>query len=316
MRFVIKWVKRGTFPLLGNRLAVPLLGSGRLLRSAFVKFLQDYCAIRSNAIAYSIIISIIPLLTIFVQLAKINRSVVQTQIAAFLASYGFADSSELLSILDEIMSRAETIAGVGFILVLYSASNFFRHLEDSFDYIYRSPKKRAFLHRIAIYVAAFVFVPLLLILAKQLIQSVHFHFAVPELRSLIMRNNTLWVAASNGAIFLYEKNGKSRKIRLQEKVNQNAPYRDFFIDKERRRVAKSWEPPQSAAGLFYESPSHSLYDLLALAQDQSAIYTISSGGNLYYSQDEGRTWDHHRFIISANNKLHTPKIVDMYKGAK
>ena len=282
-----------------------------IFHGAIAKFQKDNCIIRSNAIAYSIIISIIPLLTIFVQLAKINRNVVQATIASFLASYGLSESTDLLAILDQILARSEIIAGVGFIFVLYSATNFFRHFEDAFNYIYCVKSVRPFLYRFSLYISGFVVLPLIILFASQMIQSIYYYFEPPEIRKIFLRKGQEWTTASNGILKVYRKRKLEKEIKIKEKVPNQAPYRDYYIDVKNNRTGYPWEVMQTPV-YSYELGYRSRYDLVWAGQTPSMIYAISLGSTIYYSKDEGETWEYQQLAFISNSDVYAPRVSDVY----
>ena len=315
--------ERSLEKFLASNLLQRLQKFAHILQSAAQKFQDDACVIRSNAIAYSIIFSIIPLLTIFVQAAKINRGVIKTHIASFLAANGLADTSDLMVILDEIMARAETIAGIGFIFVLYSASNFFRHLEEAFGYIYRVPRQRPLLYRFALYIAAFVVLPIITIFTGQIVQSIRYNFERPTLSAIMLRapsaNNKnapyashKWVSTSHGTIYVYNaKNKKIRTIDLTQKISASAPYPEYIIDLKSGRSGRSWEVLETPAR-NYQLDTPERFNLIDCFQYGNTIYAISEGGTVYYTRDEGQSWQFQQLIFNADNNLYPPRVRDVH----
>ncbi len=282
-----------------------------IFRSVILKFRIDNCSIRGSAIAYAIVFSIIPLLTIFVQVAKVNRMVVQANIASFLAAYGLADSTELLAILDEVMARAETIAGVGLLFILYSATSFFQRLEDTFNHIYCVTNKRPLLYRFSLYITGFVLLPVIFISTKQAIEATHYHFQAPRLNQVMERSGKHWVISSDGVVWQYGKQPEAHKIDLKKQVSFQAPYRDILIDIKNKRSGYSWEILETSASSF-QSTEYDRYDLVGAVQGTKMIYLISSGGTLYYSSDEGQTWNYQQLVLRSHTHLYSPRIKDIY----
>ena len=304
-----------------------------LFYHATQKFISDAATIRGNAIAYAIIISIIPITTIFIQMAKVNRSVIKAHIAGFLATYGLSDTSELMGILDEIMARAETIAGIGFLFVLYSASNFFRHLENAFCHIYRCYHPRPLLYRFALYISAFILLPIIIIFTSQFIQNIYYKFQAPDLQSVILRlnltndsqnsvkntgaaNMNKWVSTSDGKLYVYDfKNEKKQVIHLATKITQSAPYREYFIDLKNKKQGFSWEVLETPS-YTYQIDQHKRFNIIRCLQTKDTIYAISSVGSVYYSQDEGQTWQYQQLLLNNNNDIYAPQVRDAYGNAQ
>ena len=282
-----------------------------LCKRALNKFQRDRCASHSNAIAYAVVISIIPLLTIFVQLAKVQRKVVQSSIASFLSAYGLSDTTELLVILDDILSRAETIAGVGFVFVLYAATNFFRNLEDAFNHIYSVQKKRPLLYRFSLYISAFVILPIVVIFASQIFQSIRYYFQAPEIRQILLHKGQEWLITSNGNIEIYSQNKKQHRIDLRKKADFQAPYREIFIDTKDKESGHPWEVMKGPA-YSYQPNSHERYKLLGAVQTSSTVYVISEGASLFYSKDKGQSWQYQQIILHSDKDNYVPYVKDIH----
>ena len=286
-----------------------------VFQEALKKFQGDRCYSHGNAIAYSIVISIIPLLTILVQLAKVQRNVVQNSVASFLSAYGLSDSAELLAILDDILSRAGTIAGVGFIFVLYAATNFFRNLEDAFNHIYKAQKKRPLLYRFSQYISIFVVLPLLVIFTSQAIQSIYYYFQTPEIRQVLLRNDKEWHIASNGNIRIYKENKIRHKINLKEKAPPGAPYRDILIDPKNKVSGYPWELKEKT-DYSYEVKSPKRYKLVGGAQNVKSVYLISEGATLFHSNDEGQSWQYQQVLLYSDEGSYAPYVKDIHMNKK
>ena len=293
-----------------------------LLYRTTQKFVADACTIRGNAIAYAVIISIIPLTTIFVQAAKVNRGVIKTHIAAFLAAYGLADTNELMGILDEIMARAETIAGIGFIFVLYSASNFFRHLETAFCHIYRAPRERPLFYRFALYISALVVLPIIIIFTNQIIQKIRYSFERPNLQSIMLRNSSTtqrdtptqskWISTSDGILQVYSsENKKKQQIDLSQKITESAPYREYLIDLKNNRQGQTWEVLETPT-YNYQLDKHERFNIIACLQTATTVYAISRAGTIYYTKDEGQSWSYQQLLFNSNNNVYAPQIQDIH----
>ncbi len=297
--------------MINKQFLVGLKKAFEIFSEAVKKFRSDDCSIRGNAIAYAIIISIIPLLTIFIQLAKINRNIVQTNIALFLASYGISDTSEFLNILDEILARAETIAGIGFIFVLYSATNFFRNLEDTFNHIYQVKEKRPILYRFSLYLMAFILLPIGVICTSQIIQTIHYYFNSPEIRQVVLRQNKQWVVSSDGNLWIYSEKAEPFQINLKKKVTHKAPFREYFIDTRNNSIGYSWDVMETPFR-SYELGHSKRFDLIGIVQTKKTIYTISSAGTLYYSSNEGQSWKYQQLVLHSETDTYSPNVRDIH----
>ena len=287
--------------------------SFRILRAAFEKFLADNCTIRGSAIAYAIVISIIPMMTILVQFANVDRMALRTGLARFLAAYGMSETSELMAILDEILQRANLVTSIGAIFMIYSATNLLSNLEDSFNAIYRVRRNRPLLYRFALYIASFVVLPTLVIAffstaryLLNLVEPADFNHAViapDDARSF-------WVVGDDGRIRIFGAEGERREIDLSQRVDREAPFRDVYFDIKTGavgpgyRIAGENEPARRVQ-------TQDFFSLNRMAVTEDRIYVVSESGLFLYSEDLGQTWQHHVLMFKEDSATYPPAVRDM-----
>ncbi len=284
------------------------LGLLDLLESSFQRFLRDGLVVRANAVAYAAVLALIPALAMLVKFASIDRASLQIQIARLLAAYGITESGRLLVMLDEILSRANAIAGVGTIFVLYSANNLIRHLEDACNHVFRAPD-RPILFRFAIYIASFVILPALVFGASGLYRQTVAALSPPAYVDLSFTNGNLYLLESTGV--LEERSIDGVQIRhIMDSVNLDAPFRERIYDPGSRRVLNRISPDSSLTPLDRPGLTD-IQEFRNLRIDGKYILLSTESGLLVFSEDGGITWDFRRYLVKTESALRNALIEDV-----
>ena len=293
-----------------------ILAFFRILVQAGIRFFNDSCFIRANAIAYSIVISIIPLLTVLIKYAAVDRAMIRLNLSRFLAAYGIADTSPLFTILDEILLRANAIAGVGSIFMIYAATNMLRHLEDSFNYIYRAESERPMLYRFALYISSLVVLPGLIILFSSAMRYYVDRITPPRVLSVLPLDDGGLVFTGNHGILQIRYGEKIKTVNLANRVGVNAPFRNLTIDT-RSRIAgrpEGWIIPGESARVGNEGrnlESRDFSNISATATRGKAIHIITETGIHFYSLDGGEIWSYDIFSFKTDLSTRNPILEDL-----
>ena len=291
-----------------KKLGAGFLGLLDLLESAFQRFLRDGLVVRANAVAYAAVLALIPALAMLVKFASIDRASLQIQIARLLAAYGITESGRLLVMLDEILSRANAIAGVGTIFVLYSANNLIRHLEDACNHVFRVPD-RPILFRFAIYIASFVILPALVFGASGLYRQTVAGLSPPAYVDLSFKDGNLYLLESTGV--LEERTIDGVKIRrIMDSVNLDAPFRERIYDPGSKRILNRISSDSSLTPLDRPALSE-IQEFRNLRIDGSYMLLSTESGLLVFSEDGGMTWDYRRYMVKTESALRSALIEDM-----
>ncbi len=290
----------------------------QIIRAALEKFLADNCTVRANAIAYAIVISIIPVFTVLIRFASIDKADIRTNVAAFLAAYGLTETNEVLSILDEILDNATTIAGVGLVFVVYSATNLLIHLEDAFNFIYRARKARPMVYRFSLYIASFAILPTLIYVIASGASFFLNQIRPPNLNDILKVEGRYWIVASNGILRTTtgdaERSGDFSEINLRNIVDAQAPFRDLYIDPDSRRIGGA---DDIIAEQYPGTPLtvDDFFSLKEVGYGGDTLYVISETGALFYSDDGGRTFRFQKIQFKSGTGSRNPQLSDMHVDA-
>lgn len=281
----------------------------RVLKASYLKFLGDDCFTRANTIAYSVVMSIIPLLTVLVKYAEVDQDLIRANIARFMVAYGITDTTEVLQILDEILGRANEIAGIGLTVMIFTAANLLRHLEDSFNLIFKSQTGRPYLYRFAIYIASIVVLPGILILTGGTFQYFLKKLNPPDLISMARHKDSVWIIGTDGLLRKL-RNETIDTVDLARKVDTRAPYRNIYFDFNTGKAGYIWDISRNPAPPE-KIDQDDFLGLIKIVSRDDSLYIISRSGVLFYSHDGGVSWRHNKFAFKQDTQDRVPIFEDI-----
>lgn len=278
----------------------------QILRRTYTRFNEDGCFYRASAIAYAIVLSAIPLLVVLVKYASWDQETIRAYLSRFMGAYGIQDASEFLGVLDEILKRANTIAIAGTVFMVFSATSILRHIEDSFNHIVRSSTERPLVFRFALYISGIVIVPAVLTLTAGGFQFMLSQLHPPEWKSMATNGNTLWLL---GRQLHWRSGEQTGELNLARKIDRKASYKDIYFDMQTGRAGRSFEilgdtPPRELEG-------RDLRSLTRVAANDGVLYVIGETGTLFFSRDNGRTFDYRIFAFKGQAGLRNPIFEDI-----
>lgn len=286
----------------------------RILRAAVNKFLADHCFIRANAIAYSIVFSIIPLLAVMVQFAAVDKEDIRANLVRFMAAYGLTDTTEILIFLDQVMSHARAISRVGAVIMIITATNLVFHLEDAFNYIYRAPSSRPLVYRFSIFISTLVLLPGLLLLSGGVFRQLTSTLKPPELRDLALTPDGIWIASGDGTVH-HLRDGKQERISLRSHVQKKTELRAIYFDLKSGRSGRHWEIlGEDNIRRKKELDIEDFTSIKKIVIAGHRIYVLGETGTLFFSSDGGETWDY-RFFRFKLESVRMPIMEDILHAA-
>lgn len=273
------------------------------LVKAGTRFFFDGSILRSHAIAYALVLSIIPLLTVVVRFAAIDNEEIRAQISRLLSLYGITESQALLEVLDSILSRANTIAGIGLVFMIYSATNLLRHLEDTANNIFKAPA-RPYFFRLTIFVASLILIPAVTILYSGLLRP-----------TLALLKPEAYTAFSIEAPTALRSDGlirisKDNTIDIKKKIDFFAPNRDWIISNQKGLLLNT-----DKSGVILPADARpgkkTLNNLKFFSSAGSLMSAITEDGLLVYSLDNGQTWDFRTIWSTDGLSVRKPIVEDL-----
>ncbi|MCS7205789.1 MAG: YihY/virulence factor BrkB family protein [Leptospiraceae bacterium] len=265
---------------------------------AFLFFYKDKLHIRANAIAYSIIVAIIPLLTVLIRIANIQQEELLKQINQIFSLYGIVGVQPILDIIQDILNRANTISGIGILFLIYSSLNIFQHLEESANQIFKSTS-RGFLVRTSIFTTWLIFIPAVLIFLFEFSKRVEGFFKPPNYIQITYSKN-FYTLTEKKTIEVFNENFEFiESINFLEKV-------DFLVLN--RRIIINDEPfDYDLTGDFIKSL---LKKPVGFFVQNDFILVSYQPAFLFFSFDGGLNWDFRYFLFSHKGKTYEFPIIE------
>ncbi len=303
-----------------------ILYISRVFYYSYRRFEQDGGYIRANAIAYSIIISVIPALTVFIKYASVDLITIRMNLGRFFASYGIMETGQIFTILEEIISRANTIAGIGSLFMIYAATNMMNHLEESFSYIYRAEKERPIIYRFSLYISALVIFPGLFFLSAGTMKYYMERLTPPVIVDTAVTPGGYILISNQGILRNFRTmpetghdktslSGTIRKIDLEGRIDKQVPFRTMTLNLMRPEVRTgSWIPLDEASRIGSDRRSIEPRDFVSISAssaNSSRIHIISESGAHFESRDEGVSWTHHIFAVKTGSAFRSAILEDV-----
>lgn len=268
-----------------------------LLESAVRRFTAGGLVVRANAISYSILISIVPLLTIAMRFANLNREELRFQLSSFFHLYGITGAEPLLGILDDILGRSNAIAGIGVIFMAYAALKIFSYIESTANHVYRV-KPRGFLIRNSIFTSWLIIVPFAIIVTVTGLTSMQKGFNHPAIVDILEHEGKTIILRSDHSLFV--DGGSEEEIPYLERTDFRVPGRLVLTD------AAEGTAPEVIASTRQEVGAP-----LSVRAVGESIYVLAQPNFLFFSQDGGQTWDYRVFQVTSERAAVAPRLGGM-----
>jgi len=152
-----------------------LVKFARILILAARGFKQDKCIEKASALTYYSLLSIVPIVAMALGFAK--GFGFDSNLQDYLRDY-LSDNKEVL---DQVLSFSESllaktqkgiVAGIGFILLVWSVIKVLGNIEGAFNQIWSVNKQRSFVRKISDYMTIMIFAPILLIISTSATNSI------------------------------------------------------------------------------------------------------------------------------------------------
>ena len=195
-----------------NRLARVIHATARIAIVSAKKFVADDCLGSASVIAYSLIVSLVPLLTVgfslFTAFSGIGtrKRELFNQVERFLQDQGAnLDIRPFIDVIDSLTSNAASIGGIGLLVLIFSATAILRTLEHSFNAIWRIRTTRGVVRQVVFYWAALTLGPVLLATGVSLAGIVRSSFTKPTLREVRLIGERLWIVGDRGTVLVADR---------------------------------------------------------------------------------------------------------------
>lgn len=256
------------------------------LRIFFVslhRFLADDCLTRASAIAYTNIVSLVPVLTVALALLTISSGVNEKQDKLFDSINSYLLKNEIrvdiapyLETLKDIINSATQIGAIGFIVLIFSATAILRTIEAAFTKIWRISTPRPFFQKIIFYFFILAIGPLLGAIFTGMASRFADATRASHLYSITRSSdNYLWITGENGTI-----------VKITETGKRLAKLKDFKIDFENMSCINL----ESKIEAYCDIPKLEKENFLKVRNRKNQLVTVSENGIILQSFDLGITW--------------------------
>lgn len=143
----------------------------KVLILSFEGFIKDNVQIRSSALTYFSLLSIVPLLAMAFGIAKgfdLEKQLHEKLMENFSGQAEVIDQS--ISFAQNLLENTQggLIAGIGFVVLVYSVLRLFSNIEQSFNTIWNVKKERSIVRKLSDYLAIVLLAPVFLVAASSL----------------------------------------------------------------------------------------------------------------------------------------------------
>jgi uncharacterized BrkB/YihY/UPF0761 family membrane protein len=270
-----------------------------LLEMAAGRFYRDGLAQRSSAIAYSVLISLVPLLIIAMRFTNVNREELRFQLMSFFQLYGITGAEPVVNAIDDILSRSNTVAGIGLLFMIYATLNIFSYLEETANHIFRV-KPRPWLIRNSIFTSWLVISPFVILLAVNLLSKVQNVFSHPAILDMRMEGDRLYLLRDRHRLTVRDEKHIQEDLEISyvEKTDFNVPGRNISPDIDTGELSDS----------FMQRWKDQLGTAKSLHVMEDRIYIVARPNFLFFSLDAGQSWDYRVFQSSYERGAAIPRI--------
>jgi membrane protein len=199
----------------------------RILVGSIKKFIDDEAMLRAASISYSLVVSFVPVMVVVLLVGAkiIEKEKYFLYAREFILKHGIPiDPDPYFNIINELLNNANAVTGIGFLILLFTATSALRNLEDAMNRIWMVKKGRPWIQKISGFLLVLVFGPVLLTVGISLGQSVVNQAAPPDLVSLDIHDNEM-IATGEKATFIEYQKGKWNPVDIVSKI-------DFEVEKE------------------------------------------------------------------------------------
>ena len=182
--------------------------------AAFKKFLQDEVLLRGASIRYAIVVSFVPTLVFVMMLGSrfIDMEGYFEQANDFVRMNGMqVNLDPYFNVIREFLKNAGAIGGIGFLVLLFSATSVLRNVEDSINKIWRVTRKRPMFQKISGFIMVMVFGPAVLAVGISYAQWMLSQFASPNFKQVRVIQDTVQILGDKHVFLVQSDKGKPYK---------------------------------------------------------------------------------------------------------
>ncbi len=266
------------------------------------KFMLDDCLTQASAIAYTVIVSLIPTLTVVLTFISIFSGVENKKedlfrdISLFMTEHSIKLNIDFIfEAISGLIDNAKTIGGIGALLVLFTATATLRALEKSLNQIWSVKQGRSFFQKIMYYWAALTLGPVMLIAGTTVATKLSDVFSSANYNSVYLSGDKIWVVGNKGSLLNTDMN-----------KTKFTPSDDTNFDFENQKIYTY----KFTDNQFTEDDSR--MDFLSIMKEEfkdiqfinNEGWAVATKGIILYTKDKGKTWTISKWGDFTLNDIH------------
>lgn len=253
------------------------------------KFLVDDCFTKASSIAYTVIVSLIPTLTVFLTFFSIfagvgdKKEILFDKIKIFMLEHNIKlNIDPFVEALSSLIDNAGKIGGIGAVVMIFSATAVLRTLEKALNDVWLVKKQRALFLKIIYYWAALTLGPIMLIAGTTVATQLQLFFSSSNYKSaFVSDDHTLWVSG--------------HKANIKYSRSSNLQFNTISIDKidfENQTVHEYDGPSKSFRDTEYrvEESEYNKSEFTDIQFIGNRGWIVGLNGIILTTYDRGATW--------------------------
>jgi len=276
------------------------------------KFIKDDCFTKASAITFTIILSLVPALTVALTIYSIyygvseNRKELFDKILHLISEYNIkVNIDPIFETILGLIDNAGKIGGISALLIIFSATAMLRSLEKSFNDIWKVKKGRPILLKIVYYWSALTLGPIMLgagmaaaTLVSTLLSSPNYNAAyVADASQLwVVGDKSTVLASGTRNLDLSDMSVDSGKIDFDNQREYKYEFPEKAFVEQEGRIEPS------------ELKEEKFRDIQFIGRKG---WIVGTNGIMLYTDNGGITWLVRKFDIFNFNAIH---MIDENKG--
>lgn len=287
--------------MISNKKVAKLINAARVFIVSTRKFIADECLTKASSLTYTIIISLIPTLTValmvYPMVTGLDKNKIFSEITTFMLENNINLNIDIfLDAILELVDNAGKIGVISAVVVIFSATAMLRSLEKSLNDIWKIKKQRPFLLKIVYYWAALTLGPVMLVAGTTVAAQVSEFFSSPNFNSLhVDSTNRLWVAGNKTTLKYHTGKGmKFIKITTRNiDFDNQRVYKYNSKENQFSREEHNLEPIQYNGTRFQ--------NIKFIGKEG---WAIGNQGIILHTTDNGKRWNLHKWGSFTFNDIH------------
>jgi membrane protein len=275
------------------------------------KFMEDDCLTKASSIAYTIMVSLIPTLTVVLTIYSIFSGVAGQkdelfrQISVFMQDHNLKlNIDPIFSAISELIGNAGKIGGIGAAIMIFSATAMLRSLEKSLNDIYKVQKQRSIFMKLVFYWAALTLGPIMIVAATTVASQLSEVLSSPNYNSAHISENHIWIAGSKSSL------GKASVSDMKFK-NVTVENIDFdnqkVFDYDRNENALTLSNDEKMDPLEFTKIKYTDVQFI-----ENKGWAIAQDGVMLFTEDGGKKWQLRKLGKFTLNDIYMISPVDGY----